>query len=200
MSLIRLQPRTWLKYPGTPLWGSLSQVPLWITVLALPCLLPPVLLHPRLELMQERRPAGSQQLVVMPNTQLEVGDKTAGGCISGWELILSSPHQRRSHYTDAARQTASKNLPGCPETEQTLCIPRQKPHQPAVMGPRRKGSAVGKAVASGMRTGCQEMFRGQGSKGAASSPQDAAQRFPRKFTEQKNDHRQEKQMTFGNIN
>lgn len=68
------------------------------------------------------------------------------------------------------------------------------------MGPRRKGSAVGKAIASGMRTGCQEMFRGQGSKGAASSPQDAAQRFPRKFTEQKNDRRQEKHMTFGNIN
>lgn len=99
MSLIRLQPRTWLRYPGTPLWGNLSQVPLWITVLALPCLVPPVLLHPRLELMQERWPAGSQQLVVTPNTQLEVGDKTAGGCISGWELILSSLYQRREVTT-----------------------------------------------------------------------------------------------------
>lgn len=55
--------------PGWGTQGQLStRVPLWITVLALPCLMPPVFLHPELEQMRERWPAGSQQLAVMPDT------------------------------------------------------------------------------------------------------------------------------------
>ena len=102
--------------------------------------------------------------------------------LCGGELILSSPHQRREA---AVLMWLGKQLLGCVETEQTLRIPRQKPQWPSAIGPQRKGSAVGKAIGSGLRTGCQETRRGQGGERAASSPQDAAQRFPRKFTEQK---------------
>lgn len=148
--------------------------------------MPPVFLHPELELMWEGWPAGSQQLVVTAKTQLEVGGKTAGAASLWWGTQPQlSASKERSHHTDAAWQTASKNYPGCAATEQPLRIPRQKPHRPSVIGPQGKGSAVGKAVGSRLRTGCQETLRGQGGKRAASSPQDAAQRFPRKFMEQK---------------
>lgn len=74
-----------------------------------------------------------------------------------------SPSKGRNHCTDVTRQTASKNLPCCAETEQTLCILRQKLHRPRVIGPQRKGCAVGKPIGSRPRPGCQETLRGQGS-------------------------------------
>lgn len=172
-------------YPRTP--ARTKVVPLWITVLALPSLMPPVFLHPELELMWEGWLAGSQQLVITPNTQREVGGKTAGGCIS---VAGNSSSALRIKAEEAATlMSLGKQLLQTSRAAQRLsrlCASRgKKLHQPNVIGPQRKGSAVGKAVGSGLRTGCQETLRGQGGERAASSLQDAAQRFPRKFTEQK---------------
>lgn len=153
MGSIRLQPRAWLGYPGTPdCTGTFC-----IAALAFLCLVPPVLLHPGLETMWEVWPAGSQQLHLLPNTQLEVGGKTTRGCISVVGNSSSAPPSKeRNHCTDVIQQTASESLLCCAETEQTSCILRQKLHWPRVIGPQRKGSAVGKPIGSRARLGCQE--------------------------------------------
>lgn len=74
----KTESRTWLGYPGSPdCTGTFC-----IAVLAPFYPVASALLHPELDTMWEVWPAGSQQLHVLPNTQLEVGGKTTRGCIS----------------------------------------------------------------------------------------------------------------------
>lgn len=151
MGLIRLQSRIWLRYPGT----HLHRYPLHR------CSCSP-LCHQCFSTRSWRRCGRWGQLAhsscmscQTPSWRWVARPPEAASLWLGTHPQLS-PSKQRNHCTDVTRQTASKNLPCCAETEQTLCILRQKLHQPRVTGPQRKGSAVGKPIGSGPRLGCQE--------------------------------------------
>lgn len=147
-------------------------------------------------------PVYSQQLVIMPNTQLEVGGKTTRGCISvvgnsSLALHIKGEKLLRWYCSANSKQLTAKNLLGCTETEQPVCILRQKLHQPNVIGPQRKGSAVGKH-----RKRAEDGLTGDSPRSGQQASSFLSTRcytaLPPQVHGAKTDCRQEKHMTFGN--